>query len=377
MSGPAVGAPDLSGLFQPLRIKGLELPNRFVMPGMQRMWCVDGSPLPRLADYYGARVRGGAGLLITESCAVDHASATQNPMFARMTPATAEAWGACVRAVRAEHGRILLQLWHEGAVRSEGGEGPWSGFPTLSPSGLKAPGKPSGRAATAQELEDIRDAFVRSARLGQDLGFDGVEIHGAHGYLLDQFLWHGTNLRTDGYGGPDIRDRVRFPAEIVAAVREATGPDFVIGFRFSQWKEADFAARVAATPDELKLMLSVLRGAGVDLFHASARRFWTPEWPPSPLGIAGWTRSLTDVPVIAVGSVGLDVDVMESFGGAEARATGAAGLSELQRRFASGEFDLISVGRSHISDADWVRKVREGRFGDIRAFNKADLMGEA
>ena len=368
---------DLTALFQPFKIKGLELRNRFVMPGMQRMWCEDGRPLPRLAAYYCERVRGGVGLIITESCGVDHPSATQNPLFCRITQDTFEAWADCVGKVKAAGGRMLMQLWHEGAVRTEGGDGPYAGFPTLSPSGLAAPGKPRGRAATMEELGHIREAFVRSALMAQQAGFDGVEIHGAHGYLLDQFLWTGSNLRSDGYGGPDIRHRTRFPAEIVAAVRAAVGPEFVISFRFSQWKEADFEAKVAATPDDLKTMLSMLRSSGVDLFHASARRFWNAEWPGSTLSLAGWTRSLTDAPVIAVGSVGLDVDVMESFSGKEARATGEAGLRELQRRFAEGEFDLISVGRSQIGDPDWVRKVEEGRLSDIRTFSKADVIGEA
>src|SRR5581483_1547378 len=185
-----------------------------------------------------------------------------------------------------------------------------SAYPTLSPSGLAHAKRANGRAATGQELIDIREGFVRSALLAKAAGFDGVEVHAAHGYLLDQFLWAETNRRTDGYGGPDIRDRVRFPAEIVAAVRAELGPRPVVGLRFSQWKEVNFDARVAETPDELKLMLDALRAAGADYFHASARRFWTPEWPGSDLGIAGWTKSLTDRPVIAVGSVGLDIDVM-------------------------------------------------------------------
>ena len=184
---------DLTALFQPFKIKGLELPNRFVMPGMQRMWCEDGRPLPHLAAYYCERVRGGVGLIITESCGVDHPSATQNPLFCRITQDTFEAWADCVGKVKAAGGRMLMQLWHEGAVRTEGGDGPYAGFPTLSPSGLAAPGKPRGRAATMEELGHIREAFVRSALMAQQAGFDGVEIHGAHGYLLDQFLWTGSN----------------------------------------------------------------------------------------------------------------------------------------------------------------------------------------
>jgi 2,4-dienoyl-CoA reductase-like NADH-dependent reductase (Old Yellow Enzyme family) len=367
---------DFGPLFEPFTVNGLTLPNRFVMPGMQRQWCEDGRPLPRLAQYYRRRVEGGVGLVITESCAVDHPSSTQTPMFARITDATLDAWAACIAAVKNAGGHIFVQLWHEGAVRKEGGDGPYSPYRSLSPSGLVYAGKPNGLAATSEDLQAIREAFVRGARAAQQMGADGVEVHACHGYLLDQFLWAETNRRTDGYGGDDIRARVRFPAEIVAGIRAAVGPDFPISFRFSQWKEVNYEARVAPAPEDLRVMLADLRAAGADIFHASARRFWVPEWPGSDLGIAGWTKSFTGAPVIAVGSVGVDTDVMENFFGKEAKATGETGFRELLRRFHNGEFDLISVGRGLIGDPDWVNKVRDGRYGDIRVFTKKDLIGD-
>lgn len=367
---------DLSPLFRPFNLKGLVLPNRFVMPGMQRQWCDNGAPQPRLAEYYRKRVEGGVGLIITESCAVDHPSSTQTPMFCRINSSTMKAWERCFEAVNRAGGRMLLQLWHEGAMRKEGGEGYYSQFPTLSPSGLVHAGKPNGRAASMEDLDSIREAFVRGALAAKELGAAGVEVHACHGYLLDQFLWGETNRRTDGYGGDDIRARVRFPAEIVAAIRASAGENFPISFRFSQWKEVNYHARIAPTPQDLRTMLPILRAAGVDVFHASARYFWVPEWPDSDLGIAGWTKSMTDAPVIAVGSVGLDTDVMDNFFGKEAKSTGEAGLRELLRHFNNGEFDLISVGRSLIGDAEWVNKVRDGRLSQIRMFTKRDVIGD-
>ena len=105
----------------------------------------------------------------------------------------------------------------------------------------------------------------------------------------------------------------------------------------------------------------------------STRRFWTPEWPGSDLGLAGWAKSFTDAPVIAVGSVGLDIDVMATLTGDEARPTGASRITDLVRRFERGDFDLISVGRSLIGDPDWVAKMRDGRGAEIRPFRRADL----
>jgi 2,4-dienoyl-CoA reductase-like NADH-dependent reductase (Old Yellow Enzyme family) len=367
---------DLTPLFTPFSINGLTLPNRFVMPGMQRQWCVNGMPQPRLAEYYRERVEGGVGLIITESCAVDHPSSTQTPMFCRIDDATMSAWERCFDAVNRAGGRMFLQLWHEGAVRKEGGDGPYSPFPTMSPSGLVRAGTPNGIAASLGDLDAIRKAFVRGALAAKEIGAAGVEVHACHGYLLDQFLWAETNRREDGYGGDDIRERVRFPAEIVRAIREEVGETFPISFRFSQWKEVDYHARIVPTPHDLKTMLSVLRGAGVDIFHASARYFWVPEWPDSNWGIAGWAKSMTDTPVIAVGSVGLDTDVMDNFFGKEAKSTGAAGLRELLRRFNNAEFDLISVGRGLIGDAEWVNKARDGRWDEIRMFTKKDVIGD-
>lgn len=271
---------------------------------------------------------------------------------------------------------MFMQLWHEGAVRKEGGDGPYSQFPTLSPSGLVHAGKPNGGTATLDDFEAIRDAFVRGALAAKQIGAAGVEVHACHGYLLDQFLWAETNRREDGYGGDDIRARVRFPAEIVSAIRQAVGEQFPISFRFSQWKEVNYNARIVPTPGDLESMLIILRAAGVDVFHASARYFWGPEWQGSDLGIAGWTKSLTDAPVIAVGSVGLDTDVMDNFFGKEAKSTGEAGLRELLRRFNNREFDLISIGRSLIGDAQWVNKVRDGRLEQIRMFTRRDVLGD-
>ena len=172
---------------------------------------------------------------------------------------------------------MFLQLWHEGAVRKEGGDGPYSQYPTFSPSGLVHAGKPNGRAATLEEMEAIRAAFVSGALAARQIGACGVEVHACHGYLLDQFLWAETNRRTDGYGGDDMPRACVSPRRSSRAVRAAVGPDFVISFRFSQWKEVNYKARVAATPQELRVMLDAVRAAGADIIHASARYSGSPN----------------------------------------------------------------------------------------------------
>jgi 2,4-dienoyl-CoA reductase-like NADH-dependent reductase (Old Yellow Enzyme family) len=363
---------DIGPLLQPLQVRGLRLRNRFVMPGMQRYWCADGAPDLRLREYYRRRVLGGASLIISESCGIDHPSATKNPTFARIAPSTREAWRECIAGVHEAGGAMFLQLWHQGAVNYGGDAETNPDFVAVSPSGLAHPGAEFGRAATEADLESLKEAFVRGALDAEEIGADGVELHAAHGFLLDQFLWPGTNQRTDRYGGSSITDRATFVAEVAQAVRAATGPDFVISVRISQWKESDYDAKIVQEPAELGQLITMLRAAGADLFHVSTRRFWTPEWEGSDLGLAGWAKSFTDAPVIAVGSIGLDIDVMASLEGKEGSPTGARRIDELVRRFQRGDFDLVSVGRSQIGDPDWVAKMTDHRIPEIRGFRAND-----
>ena len=340
---------DVSGLFSPFRLRSIVLENRFVLPAMQRRWATDGKPDRRMLDHYRACVDGGVALVTSEACAVDHPGATFNPQACHMREATGDAWSTCIDAVHASGGHMFIQLWHEGADHGEPGSGV--------------------HARSAAELDEVKNAFVRSALVAERIGADGVEVHAAHGYLLDQFLWKKTNRRPNRYGGEDMRDRVRFPAEIVAAIREAVSPRLVISFRFSQWKIGDYDASVVDTPSELGVMLGALREAGVDVFHASTRLFCESVWPESDLSLAGWTRSITDAPVIAVGGIGLTADTHDDIErNTDLRSTGEDGLRELVRRFDLGEFDLVSVGRSLIADPEWVCKIREGRYAEVRGF---------
>lgn len=355
-----------SPLFTPFTLNRLTLPNRWVMPAMQRGMCSEGKPSAELAAYYRRRAEGGVGLIIGESAAVDHPSSTAQPTAARIDASTRDGWARCVAEVGEAGRAMLLQLWHEGALRTDGR--------ALSPSGLAHPGRASGRAATLGELAEIRDGFVRSALIAQGIGAAGIEVHAAHGYFLDQFLWHGTNVRDDGYGGPDIACRARFPAEIVAAIRAACGADFVISLRFSQWKEADYGACVAQTPDDLAVMVTMLREAGVDALHCSNRRFWEGEWDGDRRNLAGWAKAVSGLPTITVGSVGLDTDMMTTF--IEAKDPGARvaeAIAELEERLAAGEFDLVAAGRALIGDPDFVRKVEQHDYAAIRTFTRADL----
>lgn len=241
----------------------------------------------------------------------------------------------------------------------------------MGPSGLRLPEGTGdhGKAMTQQDLDDVISAFAEAAAAAERIGFDGVELHGAHGYLIDQFLWQGTNRRTDGYGGDPVA-RTRFATEIVAAVRAAVSPSFPVIFRFSQWKMQDYDTKLAGTPEELEALLTPLATAGVDAFHASTRRYWLPEFEDSDLNLAGWTKKLTGKPVITVGSVGLDDDFIGAFRG---EGSQVKGIDNLLDRLERDEFDMVAVGRALLHDPQWAAKVLGRRFEELAAYDPAAL----
>lgn len=376
-----MGRQELDILFTPLKVGNRILRNRFVMPGMQRGFMSDGAPTPKMVEYMRRCAAGGAGLIISESTSPDHPSAYWQPIMGRMEAGTLEAWRPVVDAVRSEGAAFLLQIWHPGSMRKVAEGHPLAGYPALSPSGLIQAGRTNGRAMTRQDLEELKLAYVRAAEHAQLLGADGVEVHSAHGYLLDQFLWAETNRREDEYGGRSLAGRARYSAEIVAAIRAAVGPGLVISYRFSQFKEVDYGAAVASDPEDLRGMLTLLRASGVDMFNVSSRRFHKCEWPERhpECTISEWVKSLTDAPVMTCGSVGLNVEMFANlFDDQEpSELTIERDLQILADRVRRGTLDLVGVGRMHIANNDFVSKVRAGRYRELQLFSKTTHLMEA
>ena len=357
---------DASPLLQPADVAGLHLRNRLVMAPMTRQFSPGGIPGEDVVAYYRRRA-SSLGLLITEGTYVDHPSAGTSDRVPRFFGADALAgWRQVAAAVHAEGGAIFPQLWHVGAQRKPGAP-PFPGAAIVSPSGLDAAGQRIGTPASTQTLADIAASFARAAADAQAAGFDGVELHGAHGYLLDQFHWAASNHRADGYGG-DIAGRVRFSAEVAAAVRAAVGPDFPVAFRFSQWKIGNYDARIAESPDELAAFLTPLAEAGVSMFHVSTRRYWLPAFAGSKRTLAGWTRHLSGLPVITIGSVGVATQFQASPDEDALPTLTLAPLVELLRR---GEFDLVALGRAVLADPEWARKLTDARLAEIRPYDKS------
>lgn len=365
---------DTSSLFRPFAIRSLDLKNRIVMAPMTRLFSDAGVPGPASADYYRRRAEGSVGLILSEGTVVDRPASRNDagiPFF--YSDQALAGWKNVIDAVHAAGGRMGPQIWHTGATRYINGWEPDS--PVESPSGLDSPNDPRGVSMTEEDIADTVASFAKAAADAKRLGFDTVEIHGAHGYLIDQFFWAGTNLRTDRYGGLTIKERSRFAGEIVRAVREAVGPEFPIIMRISQWKQQDFSVRLADAPAAMENWLLPLVEAGVDVLHVSQRRFWEPEFPEidgeNGLNGAGWAKKVTGAATISVGSVGLDNDVTSSaFVG---KGSTSASLDRLIERMERDEFDLIAVGRALLSDPNWAAKVESGDHATLKGFDAAAL----
>lgn len=367
-----VAAPSrLAPLLTPLAVRGLVLRNRFVMAPMTREMSPQRVPDEHVAGYYQRRAERHVGLIVTEGVGVDDPASVDAPRIPVMHgEAPLSGWQRVVDAVHAANGKIFPQLWHQGAMRDTA----ISTDPDIAPrrpSGTIGPtGKVSlesdklGRlkvdtpAMSDSDIADVIAAYVRSAANAAQLGFDGIAIHGAHGYLPDNFLWHGTNRRKDRWGG-DHRGRTTFVVELVGAIRRVVGEDLPIMLRFSQFKMQDYQAVLARTPAELEQILVPIAEAGVDIFDGSQRFFDTPVFEGSPLNLGGWAKKLTGKLAMVVGGVGLDQGNRTHH--IDSGAASSDNLGRLVARFERGEFDLVGVGRSLLNDPDWLGKAIRGQ----------------
>lgn len=364
---------SVAPLFKPFKSKNLELDNRIVMAPMTRTFSPGNVPNDLNVEYYRKRAAGGVGLIITEGTCVGHEAANGYPNVPFIYgDAPLAGWKKVVDAVHAEGGKIMPQLWHVGALRRTGVE-PDPEVPGYGPSGLVMPGKKRCHEMTENDIADVIAAFAKAAADSKAIGFDGVEVHGAHGYLVDQFFWAGLNERTDQYGG-DLVSRTRFAADIIRAIRAEVGADFPIVLRWSQWKQQDYSVKLATNPLELEQFLEPLTDAGVDIYHCSTRRFWEPEFEGSDLNLAGWTKKLTGKPTITVGSVGLDTAFAEE-GQKDFVEGKPASIDNLIERLNNNEFDLVAVGRALIANPDWANKIRTNDVADLHAYSK-DMLKE-
>lgn len=364
---------DLQPLFEPYALGPLRLPNRIVMAPMTRSRSPGGVPTEAVRDYYARRAAADVGLIISEGTTVNRGGASNDPNVPNFhEPEALAGWQSVVEGVHSAGGLIAPQLWHMGMLRKPG-TGPRPDAVSDSPSGLTHRGKPVQSPPTEDDVWDMVTAFAEAAGEAKRLGFDCVELHGAHGYLIDEFFWSRMNVREDRFGG-DLPDRATFAAEIIKACRRQVGADFPIILRFSQWKSQDFDAKLAETPAELEAFLGVFADAGVDALHCSQRRYWEAEFPDydgaEGLNLAGWAKKLTGLTSITVGSVGLSSEFTGAFRGEGSKTRPLADVIE---RLDRGEFDLIAVGRALLQDPVWAQKVRTADWPALRDYDSEAL----
>lgn len=338
-------------LFQPINIGSIEVKNRIVMPAMTTVLANEnGAVTERLVDYYTTRAMGGVGLIVTDATCIDHpvgkiAHATQLRIDRdKFIPGLNE----LVKSVHRYGAKIASQLHHAGrqtTLEYTEGNQPVSASNVYDPVFNVQP-----RTLRINEVEDLIEKFGEGARRAKTAGFDAVEIHGAHGYLIQQFLSAYTNKRTDKYGG-SLDRRMTFALEILRRVREKVGDKFPIIFRLS----AEEHVRGGLTLKDTKLIARKLEKTGVDALNISSGMDETPpEHKPYSMAVprgcfvhyAAAIKELVNVPAITVGRIN-DPLLAESI------------LQE-------GKADLVAMGRALIADPELPKKAREGRLDDIR-----------
>lgn len=353
-------------LFRPFSLKSLNMKNRVVMAPMTRSFSPNGVPTEDVATYYEKRAAGEVGLILSEGTVIDRVSSSNDPNIPHFHGEQALAgWQNVINKVHNAGGAMGPQIWHMGVMDNH-----HSGWvpsqPFEGPSGLNRPGFNNGNTMSDADIEDTIAAFGRAALDAKRLGFDTVEIHGAHGYLIDQFFWDATNLRTDKFGGKTLSERTRFAVEVIQEIRRQVGEDYALIIRLSQFKPSAYTNKLASTPQEMEAWLNPLAEAGIDIFHCSQRRFWEPEFEGSDLNFAGWAKKLTGKTTITVGSIGLTGEFMAAFAGESSQPSS---LDELVRRMERGDFDLVAVGRPLLADPSWVKKIHEQRTSELKGFS--------
>lgn len=326
----------------------LTLRNRVVLAPMTRVSAeVDGSVPARIADYYRVFAHGGFSALITEGVFIDK---TYSPGYVNqpglVTDENVAAWREVTSAVHEEGAVIFAQLMHAGPQT----QGDVYGYGAIGPSATRVPGEqlamygrtgpyPEPERATIEQLRDVIAAFVESARRAKEAGFDGVEIHGANGYLLDAFLTDYLNDRDDEYGGsPEAR--VKLTVDVCRAVREELGEDFVVGVRISQAKVSDPFHKWTGGAEEAEAIFRALSSVDLDFIHTSEHHALAPAFEDDPRSLA---------------------DFASEFGGTVVIANGHLDTPQLAAQIIEqGSAELVALGKSALANRDWVRRAASG-----------------
>ena len=336
----------LKNVFSPIKIGSLELKNRLVVSPMVTNYCnKDGTASERWIAYLEARAKGGWGLIITEDYAVDPLGRGYSNIPGLWDDSQIESHVEVTRTVHRYGAKIMAQIYHAGreTVHSITGSQP------LAPSPLPCPAlQEMPRELTIPEIHDIVEKFGDCALRAKKAGFDGVEVHGAHGYLICGFMSPYTNKRTDMYGGC-LMNRLRFPLEVIKNVMEKVGDNFTVGFRIS----GDEFVPGGHTIEDTKAIAAILEEHRIDVIHVSVGNYATPHMTIAPAAqrhglitdLAAEVKKVVKIPVITVCRIN-DALIADTI-------------------IASGKADLVSMARGSLSDPELPNKSVSGRFDEI------------
>lgn len=338
---------SLKKILEPIQINSLELKNRLVVPAMGTDFAnSDGTVSERLKDYLVARADGGFGLIITEITAISRYGKGMANQLSIWDDKFIPGFKNLAMAIHAKEAKVAVQLYHPGRQTFSF----LTGRPVVAPSAIPCPVcREIPKELTVEEIRELEEQFAEGARRAKEAGIDAVEIHGAHGYLVAQFMSGYANHRSDAYGG-DLEGLLRFPIEIVHKIRAKVGDDYPIIFRLS----GDERVAGGRTIQETKTIIPLLEQAGVNAFHVSTGVYASSNYITAPMAIppgynvsaAGEVKKATSVPVIAVGRIN-DPRMVEEI------------LKE-------GQADLVAMGRASLADPELPKKAADGNYEDIR-----------
>lgn len=352
---------DTKLLFETVTLGNTTLGNRVGVAPMTRTSATpEGLATDQMVSYYASFARGEFGLIITEGIYPDDKYSQgyfNQPGI--VNDEQVQSWRKVVDSVHQAGAKIFAQLMHAGALS----QGNRFVKETIAPSVVQPKGEqmefyggkgsfPSPKEATKEDIKNVINGFVMAAKHAKSARFDGVEIHGANGYILDQFLTDYTNKRTDEYGG-STENRVRLLVEVSKAVRKAVGQDFTVGIRISQGKVNDYTHKWAGKEKDAEIIFGQLGQAGLDFIHVTEYEAWQPAFPE------GEGTSAADS---AFGDGGASLAALaKKYGGTPVIANGhledPAKAGEVIEK---GEADVFTLGKGALANHDWVKKVKSG-----------------
>ena len=330
-------------IWEPFQIGGMGLKNRIVMAPMVTQYASrEGYVTERIKNYYEARARGGPALIIVEGTYIHPCGQGLPNLLNIGDDMFITGMSELVEVIHSHNTKAALQIYHCGRKTTP----TLIGMQPVAPSSLASAGGEVPKELTIDEIGKITDHFARAALRAKRAGFDGVEIHGAHGFLIDQFLSRSSNKRQDSYGG-NLPNRARFLIEIIKAIKETVGKNYPVWCRIN----GKVYEKGGTSLKEAREIARMTQDAGADAIHVSAFGKQNPIYLTSPTfapaviaNLAEGIKKAVTIPVIAVGKIALEAG---------------------DRILKENKADFLAIGRGLLADPEHINKVASGNLEDI------------